>query len=153
MVLMLEALGAPLCRTPTKVMVVTVIGGASGAMSSLLLHKNRWGWWDVGATNNGILAGLVSITAGCATLEPEGAFISGAVGGLVYYFSSNLLVRLRVRWGVFMCFHECSCATEPRSRRQRQKCYAGNAARRKIIPRHLEVPDAKHDFDASGTGF
>lgn len=78
-------------------MVITIIGGSSGAVSSLILHKMQWGWWDIGATNNGILSGLVSITAGCATMEPEGAFIAGAMGGILYFGSSNFLLKLRVR--------------------------------------------------------
>lgn len=90
----------PTVRVPTwttmKIMVVTIVGGSSGAVSSLLLHKWQWGWWDIGATNNGILSGLVSVTAGCATLEPEAAFIVGVFGGCLYYVSSNFLLRLKV---------------------------------------------------------
>lgn len=78
-------------------MTVTVIGGASGGISSLILQKLQCGWWDVGQANNGILAGLVSVTAGAGTLEPEGAFVVGVLGGLVYYLSSNLLLKMHVR--------------------------------------------------------
>lgn len=81
-------------------MVITLIGGASGSSSALIMHKIQWGWWDIGAMNNGILAGLVSITAGCATLEPEGAIIVGAIGGIVYFGASNLLLKLKVRLDV-----------------------------------------------------
>ncbi|CAN0415683.1 unnamed protein product, partial [Laminaria digitata] len=80
----------------SKVMVITIIGGASGGISSLLLHKFQCGWWDTSNANNGILAGLVSITAGCATYEPEAAFVVGSVGGLVYFLSSNFLLRIHV---------------------------------------------------------
>ncbi|CAM9643274.1 unnamed protein product [Ascophyllum nodosum] len=79
-----------------RAMVVTVIGGASGGIGSLILHKMQCGWWDVGQANNGILAGLVSITAGAGTLEPEGAFVVGVLGGLVYFFSSNLLLKMHL---------------------------------------------------------
>ncbi|CAN0109450.1 unnamed protein product [Pylaiella littoralis] len=79
-----------------KVMGMTVIGGSSGGLSSLLLHKTQSGYLDVGNATNGILAGLVSITAGCSTFEPEGAFIVGSIGGGVYFLSSNLLLRIRV---------------------------------------------------------
>lgn len=77
-------------------MGITAIGGASGGISSLLLHKLQCGWWDVGNANNGILAGLVSITAGCATFEPEAGFVVGVVGGLIYFLSSNFLLKIRV---------------------------------------------------------
>jgi Amt family ammonium transporter len=51
---------------------------------------------DVGGFCNGILAGLVAITAGCANVEPWEAIIIGLVGGLVYQGASMLLRRLRV---------------------------------------------------------
>lgn len=80
-----------------KVMGVTIIGGSSGGIASLLLFKLKNGYWDVGNATNGILTGLVSITAGGGTYEPEGAFVVGLVGGLIYVLSSNFLVRIRVR--------------------------------------------------------
>ncbi|CAB1096928.1 unnamed protein product [Ectocarpus sp. CCAP 1310/34] len=76
-----------------KVMGVTVIGGASGGITSLLVNKLQCGYWDTGSALNGILTGLVSITAGSGTYEPEGAFVVGALGGVLYFFASNLLLR------------------------------------------------------------
>lgn len=46
--------------------------------------------------NNGILAGLVGITAGCSTVDPEGAIIIGFVSSIVYISSSRLLIRLQI---------------------------------------------------------
>jgi len=51
---------------------------------------------DVGGFCNGILAGLVAITAGCANVEPWESIIIGLVGGLVYQGASMLLKRLKV---------------------------------------------------------
>jgi ammonium transporter, Amt family len=45
---------------------------------------------------NGALGGLVSITAGTATLAPWGAIIVGAIGGWCYIGMSKLLMRLRI---------------------------------------------------------
>ena len=45
---------------------------------------------------NGCLTGLVSITAGCATVEPWCAFIIGIVGGWIYLSASALILRLKI---------------------------------------------------------
>lgn len=80
-------------------MAVTVIGGASGGISSLLASKRLCGYWDTGSALNGILAGLVSVTAGAATYEPEGAYVVGLIGGVVYVHASDLLLKYHVRHG------------------------------------------------------
>jgi len=51
---------------------------------------------DVGAFCNGILAGLVSITAGCAFVKPWEAIIIGFVAGFLYVGASMLLQRLKI---------------------------------------------------------
>eukprot|EP00930_Biecheleria_cincta_P087812 TRINITY_DN77049_c0_g1_i1.p1 TRINITY_DN77049_c0_g1~~TRINITY_DN77049_c0_g1_i1.p1 ORF type:complete len:474 (-),score=87.57 TRINITY_DN77049_c0_g1_i1:209-1630(-) len=51
---------------------------------------------DVGAFCNGILAGLVAITAGCANLRPWEAGIIGLIAGFAYLGASALALRLRV---------------------------------------------------------
>jgi Amt family ammonium transporter len=49
--------------------------------------------FNVSAISNGILAGLVSITAPCGSVEPWAAFCIGAVGGFVYIGSSYLVQK------------------------------------------------------------
>lgn len=51
---------------------------------------------DLAYTMNGCLAGLVAITAGCATVDTWAAVIIGAFAGLFYLMGSRLLVRLRI---------------------------------------------------------
>jgi len=51
---------------------------------------------DVGGFCNGILAGLVSITAGCSNVAPWESIIIGLFGGLIYQGSSLLLQKLHV---------------------------------------------------------
>jgi Amt family ammonium transporter len=72
---------------------------------------------DVGGFCNGILAGLVSITAGCGVVEPWESIIIGFVGGLVYQGASMLMKRLTIDdvvdafavhgacglWGIIAC--------------------------------------------------
>merc|ERR550537_1878805 len=51
---------------------------------------------DVGGFCNGILAGLVSITAGCAFVKPWEAVIIGFVGAFVYQGASMLLQKIKI---------------------------------------------------------
>ena len=45
---------------------------------------------------NGCLSGLVAITANCSVVEPWAAVVIGFIAGLVYVFSSKLLVMLKI---------------------------------------------------------
>jgi len=51
---------------------------------------------DVGGFCNGILAGLVAITAPCAVVKSWEAIIIGIVGGLLYQGAAMLLPRLQI---------------------------------------------------------
>ena len=78
--------------------VTTTIAAATGCLanSALTMALDPNFVLDIGAANNGILAGLVSITAGCSTVSPFGAFCIGLISAPVYYFSAKLLERLEV---------------------------------------------------------
>merc|ERR1719333_1786947 len=51
---------------------------------------------DVGGFCNGILAGLVAITAGCAFVRPWEALVIGLIGGFVYQGASMLVQKLQI---------------------------------------------------------
>jgi Amt family ammonium transporter len=61
-----------------------------------ILKRLQVGLLDVGGFCNGILAGLVSITAGCAFVKPWEAIIIGFIGGLVNFGASFLMKLLKV---------------------------------------------------------
>jgi Amt family ammonium transporter len=79
----------------------TVSAGAAGCtalfvefyFTSRMTGKGRF---DLLKTLNGVLAGLVAITAGCGVVEPWAAVIIGFFAGILYLFSSWLLVQLRL---------------------------------------------------------
>ncbi len=58
-------------------------------------------WWksgvpDVAMMGNGVLAGLVAVTAPVGTAEPWGAMVIGAVGGVIVVFSVLFFDRIRI---------------------------------------------------------
>lgn len=50
------------------------------------------------ATCNGILAGLVAVTASCSVIEPWAAIITGAIGAIIFSIADYVtLYKLKVR--------------------------------------------------------
>jgi len=68
-------------------MNATIAAAASGVLAFLLRLAMRRKY-DIGMLCNGILAGLVAISAGCASVECGSALAIGLVGGLLYFFTS-----------------------------------------------------------------
>ena len=61
----------------------TAIAGAFGAIVSMLWITKRTGKPDPGMMANGMLAGLVGITAPCAFVDPWAAAVIGSVAGVL----------------------------------------------------------------------
>ena len=64
-------------------MVNTAIAAAFGAISAMLWITKRTGKPDPGMMANGMLAGLVAITAPCAFVTSGGAALIGAIAGVL----------------------------------------------------------------------
>eukprot|EP00746_Dinoflagellata_sp_MGD_P032768 gnl/MRDRNA2_/MRDRNA2_178096_c0_seq1.p1 gnl/MRDRNA2_/MRDRNA2_178096_c0~~gnl/MRDRNA2_/MRDRNA2_178096_c0_seq1.p1 ORF type:complete len:275 (-),score=66.92 gnl/MRDRNA2_/MRDRNA2_178096_c0_seq1:46-825(-) len=77
-------------------MMNTTLSAATGAMVVFFLSYAITKKYDCAALCNGILAGLVSITAGCSNVESGSAVAIGAFGGCVYVGSSALLKRAMI---------------------------------------------------------
>jgi len=74
-----------------RAICTTTLSAASGGITVVLLDKMLASkTWDVGMLCNGILAGLVSITAGAADVLPWMAMVIGFLGGFVYIASSKI---------------------------------------------------------------
>jgi Amt family ammonium transporter len=67
----------------TVVIVNTFIAASFGCLASMFLVWKVWGKPDPSMTANGMLAGLVAITAPCAFVSPIGAAIIGIVAGVL----------------------------------------------------------------------
>ncbi|CAD7698915.1 unnamed protein product [Ostreobium quekettii] len=80
----------------SKCAVTTTLAASAGCSTVLTIHILMNGTPDVLPALNGILAGLVSITAGCSVVEPYGAVLIGMIGGAVYKAASAALLRLRI---------------------------------------------------------
>jgi Amt family ammonium transporter len=78
------------------VAVTTNLAAAAGAFGALLTAWLRYGKADLGQTLNGVLAGLVAITAGCAYVDPLASIIIGFIGGPLVVFGAELLDRLKI---------------------------------------------------------
>ncbi len=80
------------------VAVNTILAGAAGAISAMAISYIKGGRrTDVGLTLNGCLAGLVGITAGCASVAPWASVVIGLLSGIVMYFSVVLFdAKLRI---------------------------------------------------------
>jgi Amt family ammonium transporter len=78
------------------VAVTTNLGAAAGAIGALLTAWLRYGKPDLGQTLNGVLAGLVAVTAGCAYFNPVSAIIVGLIAGPIVVFGAELLDRFKI---------------------------------------------------------
>ena len=73
--------------------VTTLIAACAGAVAATLTIWIVAGKPDVGMAANGLLAGLVSITAGCAAFNNWGALVTGLIGGVIVVASVLLIER------------------------------------------------------------
>jgi len=82
--------------------VTTTLSGASGCVTAMFLDtfigiaSEGEAEYDITMAMNGALGGLVGITANCAFVQPWAAVVIGSISGVVYVFSSKLLVMLKI---------------------------------------------------------
>jgi Amt family ammonium transporter len=76
--------------------LTTLIAGAAGGVLATITVWITTGFPDVAMAGNGVLAGLVGITAGTASVSPWGAFIIGALAGIIVVLSVFMFDRIRV---------------------------------------------------------
>ena len=74
-------------NTASLVFMNTNIAAATGALASLILAWLRYGKPSLSLSLNGVLAGLVGITAGCDAVSPVGAACIGIICGVAMVFA------------------------------------------------------------------
>lgn len=67
--------------------VTTNLAAAAGAFATMVVSWIKYKKPDVSLTLNGALAGLVAITAGCASVSPIGAAIIGLLAGILVVYA------------------------------------------------------------------
>jgi ammonium transporter, Amt family len=79
-----------------RVLVNTMMGGAAGMTTAILLSWFRKRQADSTWIMNGTLAGLVAITANAHATSTAAALLIGAIGCVVMLLVDQLLIRLRI---------------------------------------------------------
>merc|ERR1712187_391963 len=74
----------------------TTISASIAGIVTVFIQYVMTGKYLVGEMCNGILAGLVAITAPCSNVTDWAAFVIGLIAAFVYIGSSKLLLKLKI---------------------------------------------------------
>ncbi|MEY3290642.1 MAG: ammonium transporter, partial [Actinomycetota bacterium] len=76
--------------------VNTTLAGSMGAIAAMMTTWVRSGKPDVAMAGNGLLAGLVGVTAGAWVVNGLGAIIIGTVAGIIVVFAVSFFDKVRI---------------------------------------------------------
>lgn len=71
----------------------TFLAAGAGATLAMFVTWIQFGKPDAPMTLNGVLGGLVAITAGCANLTPGAAILAGGIAGVVIVYATEFLEK------------------------------------------------------------
>lgn len=74
----------------------TTIAAATGGIVSFIVRFVKEGIYDVKAMCHGIIAGLVSISAGCGNVENGSALFIGIIAGFIYEAGTRWLMWMQI---------------------------------------------------------
>lgn len=74
----------------------TFLASAAGGVSTMFYTYFRYGQIDITMTINGVLAGLVAITAGCNIVEPGSAIIIGLIAGVLVDIAVIYIDKIKI---------------------------------------------------------
>ena len=75
----------------SHVFLTTNLAAAAGGTATMFVTWMKYGKPSLSLTLNGILAGLVGITAGCDVVSPVGAVVIGLICGIVLVFAIEFI--------------------------------------------------------------
>ena len=75
----------------SHVFLTTNLAACAGGFFALAMSWMKYGKPSLSLTLNGVLAGLVGITAGCDAVAPSGAVLIGAICGVVMIFAVDFI--------------------------------------------------------------
>ncbi|WP_423802189.1 ammonium transporter [Neobacillus sp. SAB-20_R2A] len=79
-----------------SIAINTMLAGASGGTAALFMTMKKFGKADPSMMINGVLSGLVAITAGCAFVSQWSAIIIGIISGIIVIYATLLVDYLKV---------------------------------------------------------
>ncbi len=91
-----STLGANDPNTMGLVAVNTTLAAAAGALGAMFYKYMRTESWNMSFILNGSLAGLVGITAGCASVTPLAALVIGLLSGAVVVIAVTTVERMKI---------------------------------------------------------
>ena len=80
----------------SRIAVNTFLAACAGAIAAMIVSWKKFEKPDIGMTLNGVLAGLVGITAPCDIVTPLGAIIVGLVAGCLVVYGVLFFDKLKV---------------------------------------------------------
>ena len=83
-------------ETVPYVAVTTTLGAAGGGIGAMIVSQFTSGKPDLTMVINGILAGLVGVTAGCDGFSMIAAWVVGFIAGVIVVFSVGILDNLKI---------------------------------------------------------
>ena len=90
------AISGGLSNVAGKVAVNTTLGASMGGIMATILSKAITGQYDISLGLNGVLAGLVSVTANCAVIDPWHAVLIGGIGAVFFFAGHYLLFLVKI---------------------------------------------------------
>lgn len=83
-------------KSIAMIFVNTNMAAAAGGVAAMLVSWLKFGKSEVGMSLNGVLAGLVAITAGCANVTPTSAILIGLMAGTIVVFAVIFFDRVKI---------------------------------------------------------